>query len=85
MNRPDGFWDIRIAPNTRQLFSRIPRGEAATFSDAIHLLRNGPNPPGVEQVGDNEFHYRANGYRIAFEIVKDAANTVRLIAFRREQ
>lgn len=84
MNKLEPFWDIRFAPNTRRLFSRIVRGEAATFNQAIRLLRSGPNPPGVEQVGENEFQYQAYGYRIAFEIVTTVPNTIRIIAFRHE-
>ncbi|RIK42889.1 MAG: hypothetical protein DCC55_07425 [Chloroflexi bacterium] len=85
MNKPESFWDIRFAPNTRRLFSRIACGEAATFNQASQILRSGPNPPGVEQVGENEFHYQAFGYRIAFEIVTTVPNTIRVIAFRHEQ
>jgi hypothetical protein len=85
MNKPEPFWDIRFAPNTRRLFSRISRGEAATFNQVIQILQNGPNPPGVEQVGENEFPYQAYGYQIAFEIAITTPNTIRVIAFQHEQ
>jgi mRNA-degrading endonuclease RelE of RelBE toxin-antitoxin system len=85
MSQPRPFWDIRFAPTTRRFFSRIPRGEAADFNAAIQQLRNGPQVPGVEQLGENEFQYSAQGYRIAFEIVRETPNTLRVIAFRREQ
>ncbi len=79
------IWTIRFAATVRQLFSRIPRGEAARFDTAIQLLRQGPlNLPTVEQVDTNTYHYSANGYRIAFEIVQDTKTTVRVIAFKQE-
>jgi hypothetical protein len=47
------FWNIRFASTVRQLFSRIPRGEASAFDEAVQLLRAGPlNLPNVEQVGE---------------------------------
>jgi hypothetical protein len=85
MSKPKAFWDIRFAPTTCRLFSRIPRGEAAAFNAAIQQLRSGPQISGVEQVGENEFQYSAHGYRVAFELVRETPNTLRVIAFRREQ
>jgi len=85
MQVPEPIWTIRFAATVRQLFSRIPRGEAARFDTAIQLLRRGPiNLPDSEQVDDNTYQYSANGYRIAFEIVQDAKTTVRVIAFKRK-
>lgn len=85
MQAPEPIWTIRFAATVRQLFSHIPRGEAARFDEAIQLLRKGPmNLPNVEQVDENTYQYSANGYRIAFEVVRDAKTTVRVIAFKRE-
>jgi hypothetical protein len=74
-----------IKGHTRRLFSRIAYGEAATFNQAIQLLHSGPNLPDIDQVGENEFHYQVYGYRVAFEIVDTAPNTIRVITFRHEQ
>ena len=82
---PEPIWTIRFAATIRQLFSRIPRGEAARFDMAIQRLRQGPlNLPNVEQVNDNTYQYTHNGYQVAFEIVQDAKTTVRVIAFKQE-
>jgi mRNA-degrading endonuclease RelE of RelBE toxin-antitoxin system len=85
MPASEPFWNIRFAATVRRMFSRIPRGEATQFDEAIQRLRQGPtNPPNVEQVGDNEYQYGYKDYRIAFEIVTEAKETVRVIAFKRE-
>ena len=85
MRVPEPVWTIRFAATVRQMFSRIPRGEAALFDEAIQLLRQGPTHlPNVEQVSDNIYLYSANHYQIAFEIVQDVNNTVRVIAFQRK-
>jgi mRNA-degrading endonuclease RelE of RelBE toxin-antitoxin system len=85
MSRPDVFWTIRFSIESRRDFSRIPRGRAAEFDEAIQLLAKGPDhPPNVEQVGTHEYQYRFNGFRIAFQVVEDVANTVRVIAFKEE-
>jgi hypothetical protein len=77
-------WVIRFAATARRLFSNIPRGEADRFAQAVQLLRRGPQPPGVEQIGNNLYQYSANGYRIAFEVVAEAEETIRITAFERE-
>jgi hypothetical protein len=77
-------WVIRFAATARRLFSSIPRGEADRFAQAVQILRFGPQPPGVELIGDNLYQYSANGYRIAFEVVAEAENTLRITAFERE-
>jgi mRNA-degrading endonuclease RelE of RelBE toxin-antitoxin system len=85
MPGPEPFWNIRFAATVRQMFSRIPRGEAARFDAAIQLLRYGSTGlPNLEQVDGNIYQYSYNGYRIAFEIVQDAKTTVRVIAFKPE-
>lgn len=85
MRVPEPVWTIRFAATVRQMFSRIPRGEAARFDEAIQLLRQGPTHlSNVEQVSDNVYQYSANRYQIAFEIVQDVNNTVHVIAFQRE-
>ena len=85
MRAPEPVWTIRFAATVRQMFSRIPRGEAALFDEAIQLLRQRPTHiPSVKQVSDNLYVYRANHYQIAFEIVQDADTTVRVIAFQRQ-
>jgi hypothetical protein len=38
MQSPEPIWTIRFAATVRQLFSRIPRGEAARFDEAIQLI-----------------------------------------------
>ncbi|MDQ3249705.1 MAG: hypothetical protein M3Q45_10940 [Chloroflexota bacterium] len=78
------FWNIRFAATARALFSTIPRGEADSFAQAVEVLRRGPQPPGFEQIDDKLYQYSANGYRIAFEVVADAQNTVRVTVFERE-
>lgn len=85
MPETESFWDIRFAATVRQMFSRLPRGDAALFDAAVQLLRKGPHPPGVEQIGENLYQYSYNGYRVAFEIALDAKTTVRIIAFKQEQ
>jgi hypothetical protein len=78
------FWNIRFSANARNLFSQIPRGEAARFDEAIQRLRKGPNPPGVQDVGEGTFVYTHNGYRIAFEVLPDVPNTIRVTRFEQE-
>ncbi len=84
MNKSESFWNIRFTALTRRMYSEIPRGEADRFTTAVMLLRQGPHPPGVERIGENLYQYSANEYRIAFEVVLDAANTVRITAFENE-
>lgn len=80
------FWNIRFATAVRSMFSRIPRGEAAQFDDAVQRLRSGPHTiANVEKIDDNLYQYSANGFRIAFQFVDDAPQTVRIVAFRKEQ
>ena len=85
MQVPNSIWTIRFAATVRQMFSRIPRGEAALFDEAVQLLRYGPTHiPTVERMDENVYLYSANRYQIVFEIVQDAENTVRVVAFQRE-
>ena len=85
MIMPETFWNIRFAAAARRLFSStIPRGEAEIFAAAIEILRERPRSPGVEPIGDNLYQYSYNNYRIAFEIVENVKNTVRITAFERE-
>lgn len=84
MNNSPEFWNIRFAAQTRTLFSQIPRGEAALFNEAVQVLRKGPQPPGVTEIDENIFVYVHNGYRIAFEILQEVANTVRITRFEKE-
>ena len=85
MSKPEIFWNIRFSAASRRLFSStIPRGEADIFAAAIEVLRKGPQPPGVEQIGDNLYQYSYNNYKIAFEISENAKNTVRVTAFEKE-
>lgn len=83
-NLPE-FWNIRFSAQARSLFSQIPRGEAALFDEAVQLLRKGPHPPQVQDIGEGTFVYTYNGYRIAFEIVQDVANTIRVTRFEKER
>lgn len=83
--QPDPYWNIRFVASVRTLFSTIPRGEAARFAEAIEHLRAGPQQPDIEEIDDNLFAYSFNGYRIAFEIVFDAPNTLRIILFEPEE
>jgi len=57
----------------------------ARFAEAIEHLRAGPQQPGIEEIDDNLYAYSFNGYRIAFEIVSDAPDTLRIIIFEPEE
>jgi hypothetical protein len=81
MSKSETFWNIRFTAIARRMYSEIPRGEADQFTAAVLLLRRGPNPPGVERIGQNLYQYSHSGYRVAFEVVGDAPNTVRITAF----
>jgi hypothetical protein len=85
MSKPEIFWNIRFTALTRRMFSEIPRGEADRFAAVVARLRRGPNQPGVSRIGDNLFQFSDSGYRVAFEMVDDARNTVRITAFEREE
>jgi mRNA-degrading endonuclease RelE of RelBE toxin-antitoxin system len=84
MSSHETFWNIRFTAVTRRMYSEIPRGETDQFTAAVTLLRRGPNLPGAERIGENLYQYRYNDYRIAFEIVAEAVNTVRITAFENE-
>ncbi|MDQ3248471.1 MAG: hypothetical protein M3Q45_04605 [Chloroflexota bacterium] len=75
-------WNIRFSSVANQDKYRIPRGEAAAFRNAIAVLYDGPQPPGVRPIPNtvNSFEYTRNGYLISFEALVEI-QTNRVIYF----
>jgi len=75
-------WTIRFARRATEDKYKIPRGEAARFTEAIAILRNGPALSDREMVENSPhtYQYIRNGYLIAYEVL-EAEHAIRVVYF----
>lgn len=75
-------WTLRFSRRANEDKYKIPRGEAATFADAVSILRQGPAQHEHEPVETvpHTYSYIRNGYLIAYEVL-EAEHAIRVIYF----
>ena len=75
-------WTLRFSRRANEDKYKILRGEAATFAEAVAVLRQGPGLPDHEPVENlpQTYSYMRNGYLIAYEVL-EAEQAIRVIYF----
>lgn len=64
-------WTIAIKPDARADVYRIPRGEAATVTDAISTLADNPLPHGNEEIKQNVYRIEVGDYTIVYQLFEN--------------